>query len=262
MGGAISARTKLTSGFANMLAFLSALLEGIIGLLLVLMYTIIAGIPFMQTEAWGILLEALIVTLVINFVVIGLILYTPLQEFLHYSIKLLLSSLLSLITLIALLLVTTHTEYVEFNVYAVLAAVIFIIEAFILYFINMLRRKKLALVMRHKQALDKLADITSALTEKVGDKKIYQELVKSSGAAFSTWGLILKSELLERWDLSKVFNESVLLSLVFFGISVMFKTYSNITGIYTLSVGVATFLAMLILTTYDLIKSQKVRRIL
>ena len=262
MVAGISTKTKLTSGFANMLAFLSAILEGITALLLVLMYTIIANISFMQQEAWGILTQSLVIIMVVNYIVIGLLLYTPLQEFLHYTIKLSLSSLLTLITIVALLLVSSYTAYLDFQIYAILASVIFIIEAFILYFISALRSRKLALVLKHKQALDQLANITTGLTEKLKDKTLYQQLVRASGQAFSTWALILKSEMIERWDLSKVFNRSTILALVFFGISVAFKQYQLTGGFYIVIAGIASFLAMLILTTYDLIRSQKVRGVL
>ena len=263
MSRGISTKTRLTSGFANALAFLSAILEGVIGLLLVLIFTLVANIPFLQTNAWGILIETLVVVMVINYFSLGLILYTPLQELVHYSIKLMLSGFLSLLTILALLITTLSPDLSAYQIYSVLATVIFVVEAIILYSVSSIRSKKLAIILKHKQALDQLSNITSTMAEKIHDKDLYRQLVRTSSQAFATWGQILRGEMLERWDLAKVFNKSIILALFFFGVSYLSQVYyGQEAGLLALISGIATFIVLLGLITIDLVKSQKVRSIL
>jgi len=258
MTSTISTKTKITSGFANILAIFSAVLNGISGLLLVLLYTIIALPGFIGAQAWDTFFLALLIALVINYIILGIILYSPLQELLNYATKLALSFLLSLISIATILILTMHETYTTLQPYAVLSTAIFVIEAFILYFLSSLRSKKLALVLRHKQSLDQLSALTSNLTEHIKDKKLYQQLVRASAQAFTTWGLILRSELVERWDLSKVFNRSILLAMAFFLVSSSLELPIS-GGMFALSVGLIAFLSMIVLIAYDLVKSQKIR---
>ncbi len=263
MSGRISTKTRLTSGFANALAFLSAILEGVIGILIVLLFTLVANIKFLQPDAWSILIEVLIIAMAINYFTLGLIIYTPLQELVHYSIKLMLSGFLAFLTIISILIITLHEPYSSYQIYGILTTVIFIVEAIILYSVSAIRSKKLAIIIKHKQALDQLLNLTNALAEKVHEKDMYRQLVRTSSQALTTWGLILHGEMLEKWDLAKVFNKSIILSLFFFGISYIFQAfYQESIGLIALIGSIATFMLLIGLITFDLIKSQKIRKVL
>jgi len=260
MSKVVPTRTRLTSGFANILAFITAILEGVMAIILLLLSTIILGVEFLIPEAWDTLVLSFAIVTIISFGTLGILLYTPLSELIHYSIKLLLSSFLSLLIIIGILIITTHPNYLTYHIYGVLATIVFLIESVILYFLNYIRGKRMALMVRHKQALDQLTRLTSAISDKL-NKDVSKQIVKASTQAYSTWGLIFKGEILERWDLAKVFNKSIVFALFFVGVSYLYSTSTQISpGTMSIIFGLATFLVILGLIALDLIKSEKTRK--
>ncbi|MHA1664651.1 MAG: hypothetical protein ACTSVW_02325 [Candidatus Njordarchaeales archaeon] len=252
---------RATSSFAQFIAILSIFLEAIASVVLFLIWTLVANIPFVVSEFWGYLLITLIIIIAAAMFLIGLILHTPLYEFISHVLRTFLAGYLSLLTLISMIVVGWKSEYRVFLPYSLLAIAIFVIQTLILYYLSSLRGKKLAMILRHKDHLNLLTRAIANISEIVENKKVVANVADLGRKVYLSWDKILKYELVERWDIAKIFFESLFLALVYFVTSTVIVNYQSqiISAEVMILSGVIAFSFIVLLTAIDLIRGERIR---
>ncbi len=252
---------RYTGGLANFLAILTLIMEVISGVILFMLATITFGIPFILPEYWDTLINALAIVIIISFIFTFLLLYTPLYEFLPYVTKIFLSSLLSIFTLLSPMIIGWYflSSVESYLLFAFLAIVIYVVESIILYAMYAVRGKKLAQVIRHRKALEEISHGIEKLAKLSIEKKDLEPIVEASNKAYHSWSLIVKHEIIERWDLSRVLFQSLVISMAFYlvGITISIKIVGYETFASASSIGLFVFI--IILALIDLIQCEKLR---
>ena len=99
-------------------------------------------------------------------------------------------------------------------------------------------------------------EIVGALREKV-----VANVADLGRKVYLSWDKILKYELIERWDIAKIFFESLFLALVYFVTSTVIVNYQSqiISAEVMILSGVIAFSFIVLLTAIDLIRGERIR---
>jgi len=262
----MSRRVRYTSGFANFLAILTVVIEVISGVALFMFYTIVADIPFIEPTVKGILLQFLTVLLVLAFFLTMILLYTPLYEFLPYVTKVFISALLAIFALLTPIVygmdVYGQASNSVFLQFSFLSIVIFIAEVLILYAIYAIRGKKMLLVTRHRRALEEILNGIRMIAEKSKEKRGIDAIVDASNRAFQSWELIVRHELIERWDLSRIVFQALFISMAFYiaSLAIVYSVIAFETLIMLATAIIFVFIIVLVLV--DTLQSERMRALI
>jgi len=261
----VSRLIRYTSGFANFLAILTIMVEVISGAVIFMLYTIVQEIQFILPTYWDLLVDVLAVLLIAAFLLTIALLYTPLYEFLPYVTKVFISSLLAIFALLGPIIIGMNYSKLGDTVflqYAFLSIVIFIAEAMIFYIIYAIRGRKLLFVTRHRKALEEISDGLRRITRVVKEKKDLDLIVDASNRAFKSWELIVKHELIERWDLSRIIFQALFIAMAFYvaALAIIFNVANYDTLI--VSATVALFIFIIVLALVDTVQSERMRAII
>ncbi len=256
---------RYTSGLANLLAIITIVVEVISGVIIFMLYTIVQGIEFILPTYWDALLKAMIVTLFVSFIITPLLLYTPLYEFLPYVTKVVLSSLLAIFSLLAPVIIGLNYMEKQNYVYlqfAFLSIVIFLAETVIFYIIYAIRGRKMLYVTRHRKALEDISDGLRRIAKIIKDKKDVDPIVEASNRAFRSWELIIKHELIERWDLSRIIFQSLFIALAFYVAALAIISLVVDYGYLVVTSVIVLFIFIIVLSMVDMIQSERLRAII
>jgi len=256
---------RYTSGLANLLAIITIVVEVISGVAIFMLYTIVAGVQFILPEYWDALMKTMAVTLAVSFIISLLLLYTPLYEFLPYVTKVALSSLLAILSLLAPVVVglyySKNQEFIYLQ-FAFLAIVIFLAETIIFYTMYAIRGRKMLYITRHRRSLEDISDGLRRIAKVVKDKKDLDPIVEASNRAFRSWELIIKHELIERWDLSRIVFQSLFIALAFYIAAIGIVSVVVDYGYLIVTSIIVLFVFIIVLSLIDMIQSERLRAVI
>lgn len=256
---------RYTSGLANLLAIITIVIEVISGVAIFMLYTIVEGIEFILPAYWDPLLQVMALTLAVSFIISFFLLYTPLYEFLPYVTKVVLSSLLSILSLLAPVIIglnySKNQNYIYLQ-FAFLSIVIFLAETVIFYVIYAIRGRKMLYITRHRKALEDISDGLRRMVKIVKEKKDLDPIVEASNRAFRSWELIIKHELVERWDLSRIVFQSLFIALAFYVAALAIISFVIDYGYLIAMSVVVLFVFIIILSLVDMIQSERLRAVI
>jgi len=146
--------------------------------------------------------------------------------------------------------------------FAFLAIVIFIVEAFVFYAVYAIRGKKLIHITNHRRALESIANSLRKIAGIIKDKKEMDPLIDASNRAFRSWEIIVRHELVERWDLSRIIFQSLFIAMAFYSASLVIILKVIDYATYALVSVAMLFVFMIILAGIDAIRSEKLRAVI
>ncbi|MHA1616037.1 MAG: hypothetical protein ACTSX9_01865 [Candidatus Njordarchaeales archaeon] len=259
---------RYAAGLAHFLAIIAIICETVAAVMLFIMATIIWGIALIQNPSiwWPVFEKITIATIGISFLITFALLYTPLYEFLSYVWRTFVTFFLTLVSLYTIIVVSwpsaVNAQQDTLLQFAFLAMIIFIAEIVLFYILYMIRGRKLSFIIRHKNALEEISRGLGTLSEIIKEKKDLDPILRASNAAYQSWTHIVKYEVLERWDISRIMFQALIISLAFFiaGVALTYQQigYSDL----VIFLGAATFVVLVLLIAIDIIRSEKTRAML
>ena len=258
---------RYAAGLAHFLAIVAVICETVTAVMLVFMATIVWNIGLIQnpTVWWPLFQKITISSLSISFIIIFALLYTPLHEFLSYVWRTFTTFFLALVSLYTVIVVSWGFAEPEKNIllqFAFLAMIIFIVEIILFYALYMIRGRKLAFIVRHKNALEEISRGLGVLSEIVKEKKSLDPIVRASNSAYQSWMHIVKYELLERWDVSRIIFQALIISLAFYMAGSLLSYQQIAYSGLVIIISIAVFIVLIIIIAVDIMLSEKTRAML
>lgn len=218
------------------IAFFNTVLETISGVILFLIWTRVAGIRLLYKGVFLPLLWAELATLLITFILNGVILFTPFSDFLSRTWKIFLAGFLSLVVLSLILIIPMKGgRYADLSRSSLSIVPLFVILVLILYITNYTREKEVLRMQRHKRILSNISN---------GEK------------AKKSWEAILRSQILGKWGLAECLFASLLIVLAFWG-SFIFINRLKILPAYQGGMLLALLIFLMVISLIDLVKGSK-----